>query len=79
MPATLTEWGRFSVILGIPPAGGCGTAFLAETEAAEQTAKVDQVLVTNEAGTPQLAMQDHLTADRRVVRWSRRYWPMAYR
>jgi GntR family transcriptional regulator len=49
------------------------SAFLAETEAAGQSAKVDQVRVTNEAATPELARRLHLKADDRVIKRSRRY------
>lgn len=49
------------------------SAFLAETEAAGQTANVDQVRVTNEAATPELAQRLHMKADDRIIRRSRRY------
>ena len=49
------------------------SAFLAETEAAGQAPAVDQVRVTNETMTPELAQRLHLDADDRVIVRSRRY------
>jgi GntR family transcriptional regulator len=48
-------------------------AFLAEAEAAGHTPAVDQVRVTNEVVTPELATRLHLTTDDRVIVRARRY------
>lgn len=49
------------------------SAFLVEAESAGHAPSVDQIRVTNEAATPELANRLHLTVDDRVIVRSRRY------
>lgn len=49
------------------------SAFLAEAESSGHAPTVDQIRVTNEAVTPELANRLHLGADDRVIVRSRRY------